>query len=42
MADFWLVEGQVLTDEEFWEWADRVKYDGVEYEAQPLERAVPK
>ena len=43
MADFWLVTykgfGLVLTDDEFIEFADRVKYDGVEYEAQPLRRA---
>jgi hypothetical protein len=40
---WWLVKvagrASLLTEDEFWAWADRVKYDGVEYEAQPLKRA---
>jgi extradiol dioxygenase family protein len=40
---WWLVkcagQAHLLTEDEFWDWADRVKYDGVEYEAQPLVRA---
>jgi len=37
----WLVKypgepSVLMTDEEFVEFADRVKYDGVEYEAEPL------
>ena len=43
MAEYWLVTyegtGHVLTDEEFYEFADRVKYDGVEYQAEPLRSA---
>lgn len=43
-ATHWLVKwpGQtsvVMTDREFLEFADQVKYDGVEYEAQPMRRA---
>lgn len=46
MAEFWLVTcegtGHVLTDDEFVEFADRVKYNEVEYTAQPLRLAVPQ
>lgn len=42
VAEWWLVtyegSGHVMTADEFWAFADRVKYDGVVYEAQPLER----
>lgn len=42
-AAHWLVtidsRGHVLTDAEFMEFADRVKYDGIEYQAQPLQLA---
>lgn len=40
MADYWLVlvgnTALIATEENFVEWADQVKYDGVEYEAVPL------
>lgn len=38
----WLVKYDghaiLMTDDEFWAFADRVKYDGVEYEAEPVQR----
>jgi hypothetical protein len=41
MDRLWLVNYQghksVMSDEAFIEFADRVKYDGVEYEATPLQ-----
>ena len=45
MADYWLVligdTARIAADEDFVEWADQVKYDGVEYEAIPLYRPAP-
>jgi hypothetical protein len=39
-ANWWLVtlegKGHVLTADEFLDFADRVKYDEIEYEAQPM------
>jgi len=44
-ADYWLVlvggTALVARDEDFVEWADQVKYDGIEYEAIPLYRPAP-
>lgn len=40
MADYWLVlvggTALVAKHDDFVEWADQVKYEGVEYEAIPL------
>lgn len=44
-ATHWLVkypdrEPIVMPDDLFLDWADRVKYDGIEYEAEPLRCAL--